>query len=236
MEHRVGGDVEVGAGDPHVLQLPGGAVVPQGDQGGLLHHPLHPAAVGRTAHRADAVGIQHHRLAQPVGAADDGEVIEQGAGGGGVLQQAAPTGEQGVAPAQGGENLPHPEPGDGLQTILPPGELRVVGQGSDGDVVAGLVDGLLNGLQNGIVPGVGKAVVAAHHHMEGAAHLVVYRQAVVGHAVDGVALLHHPAAIVPQVFCLVGGEGQGPQQVGLELLRGGHRVGAAAEVGVHCLV
>ena len=117
------------------------------------------------------------------------------------------------------------------------GQFGVVGQNGDGHVVAGLVDGLLDGLQNGIVSGVGEAVVAAHHHpVAASAHLIVDRQAVVGHAVDGIVPLDHAPAIVPQFLPGVLGEGEGGGEVGEQLLLGGGGVGAAAEVGVHRLV
>ena len=114
--------------------------------------------------RTDTVGVQHHRLAQQLGAADDRQIVKQGPGGGGVLEQTSSPGQQGVTSAQGGEYPPHSKSGNGIQPVLPPGQVRVIGQDGDGHLVAGLMDGLLDGLQNGVVPSVGKAVVAAHNY------------------------------------------------------------------------
>ena len=92
-------------------------------------------------------------------------------------------------------------------------------------------------LEDRVVPGVGEAVIAAHHHMIAAAvHLVIHRQAVLRHAAHRVVLLHHLPAIAAQRPLLFLRQRQG----------GGHRlqqhrlrgdgVGAAAEVGVDGLL
>ena len=231
VKDRVGGDMEVLPGHPHVLQLLGGAPVPEGDQGRPLHRLSHPAAVGRLAHRADAVGVEHHRLVKQLRPPDDGQVVQQGPGGGPVLEKAPPSRQEGVALPQGPQHLPHLEPGHRLQAAQVFGEGRVIGQDGDGDVVAGRHDPLLNGLENGVVPRVGEAVVAAHHHIEpAAAHLVVHLQAVPRHPAHGVEVKNHLAAVGPQLRLFLRGQGQGGQHVLLQPLRGGHGQAAAAEV------
>ena len=212
-------------------------MVPEGDQGGPLHHPLHPPAVDRLAHRADAVGIEHHRLAQQLGAPDDRQIVQQGPGGGGVLEQAPAPGQQGVAPGQGGQHPQHPEPGDGLQAVLLVGEGRVLGQHGDRHLIAGLPDGLLDGVQNGVVPGIFKAVVATHHHpvlLPGGPG--IGGQTVLGHAAHRIAIQDDLPAIGPQLVPLLPGQGQGGAHLLQQLLLSGPGVGAAAEVGVHRLV
>ena len=84
--------MEVGACHPHLLEFPGGAPVPEGHQGGPLHRPPDPAAVRRLLHRADAVGIEHHRLMEQLRRLNDRQVIQQGSGGGPVLEQAPSAG------------------------------------------------------------------------------------------------------------------------------------------------
>ena len=196
VEHRVGGDVQVLPLHPHGPQLLLGAAIPQGDQGRPLHRPLDPAAVARPAQRADAVGVEHHRPAQQSGCAHDSQVVHQGTGGGPVLKQAAPPGQQHIAAAQGLEHPPGSEPGLRLHLAHPLGETRGVGQHCDVHLVAGRGDALADGLQDGVVPGVGEAVVAAHHHpVTALAHLLVHLQAVLGHPMHRVLLQNHLAAV-----------------------------------------
>ena len=175
--------MEVGALHPHLLEFPGGTPIPEGDQGGPLHCPPHPAAVGRLPHRADPVCIEHHRLMEQLRRPNDGQVVQQRPGGGPVLEQAPAAGQQGVAPPESLQHLPHLEAWDRLQTAQVPGQLRVIGQYSHRHVLAGGQDPLMDGLEDSVVSGVGEAVIAAHHHMvAAAAHLVVHRQAVLRHA------------------------------------------------------
>ena len=135
------------------------------------------------------------------------------------------------------EHPQHPKAGNGVQAVLPAGQLRVVGQHRHRHIVAGRPDGLLNGIQNSVVPGVAKAIVAAHYHLVFfSSHRSVDRQAVLRHTADGIPLHNHLPAVVAQLLPPLRGQGKGGGNLVKELVPGGYRVGAAAEVGVHRLL
>ena len=231
IEHRVRRHIQVGAAHSHILKLLGGAAVPKGNQSRPLHRLFHPAAVGRLAHRTDAVGVEHHRLVEPLRQPDDGQIVQKGPGGGPVLQEAPSSGQERVTPAQGPQNLPYLESGHRIQAVQPLGQRRVVGQDGDGDILAGGHNSLLNGLEDGVVSRVGEAVVAAHHHIIAApAHLVVHLQAVPRHPAHRVEIKDHLAAVLPQLRLLLRREGQGGQHILPQPLGGRHGQAPAAEI------
>ena len=237
VKYRVGGDIEVGALYPHLPQLVGGAAVPQSDQSRPLHRPLYPAAVFRLTHGTDAVGVEHHRLAKELRPTDDGQVVHQRSGGSAVLQQAPAAGEQGVAAAQRAQHLPKAEPRHGLQAAQVPGELGIVGEYRHRNILAGRQDSLVDGLKDGVVTGIGKAVVSAHDYpVLAPPHLLVHIQAILGHALYRIVGLHCLTTIGTQPLLLLLWKVQRLGHSPVQRLLVGHRVCAAAEVGVNGLL
>ena len=95
----------------------------------------------------------------------------------------------------------------------------------------------MDGLEDGVIPGVGKAVVSAHHHpVFPFAHLLIDVQTVLRHALDGVVGLHRLAAIGTKTLFLLLRKRQHPQHRLVQDVVVGYRVGAAAEVGVNGLL
>ena len=168
---------------------------------------------------------------EPLRQPDDGQIVEKGPGGGPVLQEAPPSRQKRVTPAQGLKDFPYLEPGYRIQAVQPLGQRWVIGQNGDGDLLAGGHNPLLNGLKDGVVSRIGETVVTAHHHVIPApAHLIVHLQAVSRHPAHRVEIKDHLTAVGPQLRLLLRREGQGSQHILPQPLRSGHRQTPATEV------
>ena len=188
-EGGVTGHVQILAQNTHGAQLLQGLLIPQGDKGAFFDGLAHQPAVGAAQQRADAVGIDHHGLFQQLRQPDDGQVIDQRAGGGFVLQEAAAAADEQIAFLQGAAKHKGREPGDGIEPILPDGVRGRIGKNGEPHRHGELAEHAADGVQNGVIAQIAEAVIAGDGGLDdppGIQKGVIGLQVIIGHFMHGV--------------------------------------------------